>query len=234
MLRRSVSKVNHPAVNLSQNCLKYKWPVLGFSSGDAGAACGDTMKYCARAFGAALFAAFLLSSAANASSFLVQIDDLTDQVFVDTYQDGTLIQHYQSINPESVSPAIDGTYRLWNSATLSASFDFAANVLDTDGVTLSDTVKISGTQGDNFFGISFFSDIEGGPPLTPIDAGFITETGDWQSAPSTVSASNGDIYSFQFRSDVEATPIPAALPLFASGAGLIGFLARRRKQKRAA
>lgn len=30
------------------------------------------------------------------------------------------------------------------------------------------------------------------------------------------------------------TPLPAALPMFAGGAGLIGFLARRRKQKRAA
>jgi hypothetical protein len=31
-----------------------------------------------------------------------------------------------------------------------------------------------------------------------------------------------------------ATPLPAALPMFAGGAGLIGLLARRRKQKRAA
>jgi len=31
-----------------------------------------------------------------------------------------------------------------------------------------------------------------------------------------------------------ATPLPAALPLFASGFGLMGFLARRRKQKNAA
>ena len=31
-----------------------------------------------------------------------------------------------------------------------------------------------------------------------------------------------------------ATPLPAALPMFAGGAGLIEFLARRRKQKRAA
>jgi len=31
-----------------------------------------------------------------------------------------------------------------------------------------------------------------------------------------------------------ATPLPAALPLFASGFGLMGFLARRRKQKHAA
>ena len=34
--------------------------------------------------------------------------------------------------------------------------------------------------------------------------------------------------------DVAQTPLPAALPMFLGGAGLIGLLARRRKQKRAA
>jgi hypothetical protein len=33
---------------------------------------------------------------------------------------------------------------------------------------------------------------------------------------------------------VTATPVPAALPLFAGGLGLVGMLARRRKQKNAA
>jgi hypothetical protein len=30
---------------------------------------------------------------------------------------------------------------------------------------------------------------------------------------------------------VGATPLPAALPMFAGGLGFVGFLARRRKQK---
>jgi hypothetical protein len=34
--------------------------------------------------------------------------------------------------------------------------------------------------------------------------------------------------------DVSATPIPAALPLFASGLGAMGFLAKRRKRKNSA
>jgi hypothetical protein len=33
---------------------------------------------------------------------------------------------------------------------------------------------------------------------------------------------------------VSATPIPAALPLFAGGLGMLGFLARRRKRATAA
>jgi hypothetical protein len=38
-----------------------------------------------------------------------------------------------------------------------------------------------------------------------------------------------------FRSfDITATPLPAALPLFAGGLGMVGFLAGRRKRKNAA
>ncbi len=38
----------------------------------------------------------------------------------------------------------------------------------------------------------------------------------------------------QFSSSADATPLPAALPLFVSGAGLLGFLGWRRKRKAAA
>ncbi len=41
--------------------------------------------------------------------------------------------------------------------------------------------------------------------------------------------SNGqEVWAF---SDVEATPLPAALPLFAGGLGVMGLLARRRTRK---
>jgi len=40
--------------------------------------------------------------------------------------------------------------------------------------------------------------------------------------------------TFTAEADAGTTPLPAALPLFASGAGLLGFLGCRRKRKVAA
>jgi hypothetical protein len=40
-----------------------------------------------------------------------------------------------------------------------------------------------------------------------------------------------ELYGTVLASGVAATPLPAALPLFAGGLGLIGFISRRRKQK---
>jgi hypothetical protein len=47
---------------------------------------------------------------------------------------------------------------------------------------------------------------------------------------------NADQYTFDyspglFQSPAATTPLPAALPLFAGGLGVIGLLARRRKRK---
>jgi hypothetical protein len=41
----------------------------------------------------------------------------------------------------------------------------------------------------------------------------------------------GDLNIFADGSITAATPLPAALPLFAGGLGVLGFLARRRKKK---
>jgi hypothetical protein len=49
-------------------------------------------------------------------------------------------------------------------------------------------------------------------------------------APGTPTATFiGTEASFEFQ--VSATPLPAALPLFAGGLGMVGFLARRKKRK---
>jgi hypothetical protein len=44
----------------------------------------------------------------------------------------------------------------------------------------------------------------------------------------------GNSVNQTFSIDIASTPLPAALPLFATGLGLIGLLARRRKRKAAA
>jgi hypothetical protein len=56
----------------------------------------------------------------------------------------------------------------------------------------------------------------------------VEETG----SPQSLTAFNANLTSVQFASDVEATtPIPAALPLFATGLGALSLLGWRRKRK---
>jgi len=45
---------------------------------------------------------------------------------------------------------------------------------------------------------------------------------------------NTGIRSLSFETAVATTPIPAALPLFASALGILGFAARRRRKSAAA
>jgi hypothetical protein len=72
---------------------------------------------------------------------------------------------------------------------------------------------------------------------TPITLAFLSEIG--IVATSTIvenglfDFSNTNIKA-QFQSDVEVTPLPAALPLFATGLGALGLLGWRRKRKAAA
>jgi hypothetical protein len=47
------------------------------------------------------------------------------------------------------------------------------------------------------------------------------------------SSSTGDVTFYVSALEYQNTPIPAALPLFASGLGVIGLLLRRRKRKTA-
>ena len=46
-----------------------------------------------------------------------------------------------------------------------------------------------------------------------------------------VTFNSDGIANLLFYSDPSLSPLPAALPLFASGLGVMGFLARRRKRK---
>jgi hypothetical protein len=47
----------------------------------------------------------------------------------------------------------------------------------------------------------------------------------------TFQDTTGNSPAFEFDLGASATPLPATLPLFASGLGLVGYLAKRRKQR---
>jgi hypothetical protein len=71
--------------------------------------------------------------------------------------------------------------------------------------------------------------------LTVTGYGFATLTG-FDNTPGffslTSQGTSGTNVSFS--TTVNATPLPAALPLFAGGLGVIGLVARRRKRNRVA
>ena len=105
------------------------------------------------------------------------IDTVEGTVSVDTYKDGVLIQDTAFPGETALTP-----YFLWNGPgpILNADFNVSFNIYDQDGVTLSDTLNLSGTQGDTFFNISFISDAEIGL-LQPLPGGiFIMEDGSLQ------------------------------------------------------
>jgi hypothetical protein len=107
-------------------------------------------------------------------------------------------------------------------------------------LTLSDTLNIAITWrqpttddlNNVIVDIHFRSDsLDGILPALLTDAFSIVETGQAQTVDTVFGVSD---LTVQFQSDVEATPLPAALPLFASGGGLLGLLSWRRKRKQAA
>ena len=77
----------------------------------------------------------------------------------------------------------------------------------------------SGSSSSVEFGESL--DFPVGPPLFNLAAGV------------TVDAPDSFVFNNIFAPPTSATPLPAALPLFAGGLGAIGLLARRRKRKQA-
>ena len=88
----------------------------------------------------------------------------------------------------------------------------------------SDIVFIASQPEIPSFSVILDSDPVGfaGSPTVTLD-----ETGDWQDVSGVFDLSAGSIFVV---SDLD-TPLPAALPLFATGLGALGLLGWRRKRK---
>lgn len=175
----------------------------------------------AAGLGAMLIGGIGLSSPAVAQdNYLFQWDDATEgHLWGDTYKNGVLIQHVD-VGPEDYN----GDYGLW-AGTIANDFDVGFNIWDKDG--LSDTWHIFAIAGSTRFSTPFHSDTEGSA-LTPLPNGInIWETGLYQTV-FDFTVSNGDHYTLQFRSDVDA-PEPASWALMLSGFGAIGAALRRKR-----
>ena len=104
-------------------------------------------------------------------------------------------------------------------------------IFDPDGVTVSDLAWTNSDRQIEITSDDESGNLFGAPDLSRMTLlGSITEDGTFQDISTFFGLQAGTLL---VASDVSETPIPAALPLFAGGAGLIGFLAGRRKQKRA-
>jgi hypothetical protein len=173
---------------------------------------------------------------AHAATILFQIDDLTDTVTTTHFINGIAQTQTTATESSSIFASFLGA-----PANITGGH---YNIYDPDGVTLSDTYSASiGSFLNISTGVistelraSFLSD--GNGTLTPVlFAQSLIETGDWQTVTTfsllDAAGAVADTVTVQFRSEVE-TPLPAALPLFATGLGALGLLGWRRKRKQAA
>jgi len=166
---------------------------------------------------------------ARADVFVFQWLDNNDAVGLRgvTYQNGVVIQ---DVNVGAESYAF--SYGLWNGGTLDSSFDVSFNIYDPDGVTLSDTWHIFGTQGDTSFGTPFVSDTETTSVSSLSNAVSLVETGDLQTVFNFTARGGQDSYTLQFVSDVDTVPEPGSILLLGTVISLTYLSIKRRRGRR--
>jgi hypothetical protein len=114
-------------------------------------------------------------------------------------------------NPSTVASGVQAVFSLSSTPTLEANNESLTNPF-TETVSPSNAfnyVAIHNAQGEIIF---YFSTLQ---------------------TSFTLSNSAGALSNARFFDGVAATPLPAALPLFATGVGAIGLLGWRRKRKNA-
>jgi hypothetical protein len=169
----------------------------------------------------------LVAPTAEANTILFQLDDLTNAIHNKVYNNGILV-----IDNPTCCDMISGLFHFSDAGSaglLSADVNIQWNIYEPDATTLSDTLSLVGTGGTNGLQIDFVSDAW--PTLVALSgAQSVIETGTWQTALNNIVLSNGDTFTFQFRS--AETPLPGAVWLFASVlAGAAGLRKWLGKQK---
>jgi len=156
------------------------------------------------------------------------MDDLTEIFSIYQIVDGVQTGSF-SIKEESFGFALPVI-----NSTIASPFNVFFNFYDQDGVTVSDNLHLFNSTDNTTIQFNVGNDTDGGPPLGPLLCCNVTnliETGDYQTVLQ-FTATNGDNYLVQFRSDVDPTPLPAAVWLFGSVvAGAAGVGRWRKRQK---
>jgi len=162
----------------------------------------------------------------------VQDVDLTGDVsgFPSTVKGGGLAQTFTTVAGQTYRLTFDYSH---NPGTLSPSGNYVAQVSVVDAITPANILlsgQVSQSNGQ-------VSQTTGHPPWVLFSQDFTaTSNSSTLMFLETDGAFNAGIYLDDVSVDpVSATtPIPGALPLFASGAGVLGFFNWRRKKKSAA